>query len=372
MRFFMTILCCVKRAGTVLPLDTTPEDVLTLFDLPEDAANQTAPSLTYENDVSDYMLFLYRRMSEKNQGEYDKIIGAKTLNPDISSRLSLDLYGPLVLKVAEIDKLNLILTVNNSTFPLQQTNKHAQVCDNYAEHCSASNCIRQYDVETGRSWDSYDLSFLLQYWYSIGQDYVEDINLTIFLPNLSDYELESNNIPVIVFTKHSTGKNPSRQRDPDKTTSRTVRSAREVFTIERYAHIYSELEEAIHHAHLPRSDPQYNAGDGSTCHRHDWNIQFTDIGWDRWIIAPKDYPIGYCAGTCAEPLNATSDLSTNHAFTKSLWREINKQNYVDQPIPPPAHCSPFKLGSISFLYEYNMTIMVQTIQEMRIEQCGCI
>jgi hypothetical protein len=38
------------------------------------------------------------------------------------------------------------------------------------------------------------------------------------------------------------------------------------------------------------------------CARREFVVNFRDIGWDDWIIAPKKFEAHYCAGNCEFPL----------------------------------------------------------------------
>ena len=38
------------------------------------------------------------------------------------------------------------------------------------------------------------------------------------------------------------------------------------------------------------------------CKKRDLVVQFRDIGWEHWIIAPKSFEAHYCSGSCPFPL----------------------------------------------------------------------
>jgi DNA-binding transcriptional MerR regulator len=49
-----------------------------------------------------------------------------------------------------------------------------------------------------------------------------------------------------------------------------------------------------------------NAYSRQKCAKHQLVVQFRDIGWEHWIIAPKSFEGHYCAGTCPFPLSPVS------------------------------------------------------------------
>ncbi|KAJ0067182.1 hypothetical protein NL108_012913, partial [Boleophthalmus pectinirostris] len=40
-----------------------------------------------------------------------------------------------------------------------------------------------------------------------------------------------------------------------------------------------------------------------TCSRRNLRVDFADIGWSEWVIAPKAFEAYYCAGTCGFPIS---------------------------------------------------------------------
>lgn len=43
-----------------------------------------------------------------------------------------------------------------------------------------------------------------------------------------------------------------------------------------------------------------------SCSRRSLRVDFTDIGWSEWVIAPKAFDAYYCAGTCGFPMPKVS------------------------------------------------------------------
>nr|4MID_A Chain A, AB204 Activin A/BMP2 chimera [Homo sapiens] len=102
----------------------------------------------------------------------------------------------------------------------------------------------------------------------------------------------------------------------------------------------------------------------SSCKRHPLYVDFSDVGWNDWIIAPSGYHANYCDGECPFPL-ADHLNSTNHAIVQTLVNSVNSKI-------PKACCVPTKLRPMSMLYyDDGQNIIKKDIQNMIVEECGC-
>ncbi|KAL2082128.1 hypothetical protein ACEWY4_021946 [Coilia grayii] len=102
----------------------------------------------------------------------------------------------------------------------------------------------------------------------------------------------------------------------------------------------------------------------ANCRRHPLYVDFSDVGWNEWIVAPPGYHAFYCQGECPFPL-AEHLNSTNHAIVQTLVNSVNGNI-------PRACCVPTELSPISLLYldEYEKVIL-KNYQDMVVEGCGC-
>ena len=102
----------------------------------------------------------------------------------------------------------------------------------------------------------------------------------------------------------------------------------------------------------------------ANCRRHALYVDFSDVGWNEWIVAPPGYHAFYCHGECPFPL-ADHLNSTNHAIVQTLVNSVNSNI-------PRACCVPTELSPISLLYldEYEKVIL-KNYQDMVVEGCGC-
>lgn len=110
--------------------------------------------------------------------------------------------------------------------------------------------------------------------------------------------------------------------------------------------------------------PASKASCKNLCHRHQLFINFQDLGWHKWIIAPKGFMANYCHGDC--PFSLTTSLnSSNYAFMQALMHAID-------PAVPQAVCIPTKLSPISMLYQDNDdNVILRHYENMVADECGC-
>lgn len=101
------------------------------------------------------------------------------------------------------------------------------------------------------------------------------------------------------------------------------------------------------------------------CRRHPLYVDFVDVGWNDWIVAPPGYDAFYCHGDCPFPL-ADHLNSTNHAIVQTLV-------YSTKPtMVPKACCVPTLLSSISMLYlDEENKVVLKNYQDMAVLGCGC-
>lgn len=106
-------------------------------------------------------------------------------------------------------------------------------------------------------------------------------------------------------------------------------------------------------------------GRKDNCRRHALYVDFSDVGWNDWIVAPPGYDAYFCHGECPFPL-ADHLNSTNHAIVQTLVNSVNPAAV------PRACCVPTELSPISMLYvdEYDKVVL-KNYQDMVVEGCGC-
>ncbi|KAI1732574.1 transforming growth factor beta like domain-containing protein [Ditylenchus destructor] len=108
--------------------------------------------------------------------------------------------------------------------------------------------------------------------------------------------------------------------------------------------------------------------DLTKCKRRSLKIDFRDIGWSKWIIAPEFFEAGYCDGSCERPLSKDTNPS-NHALMQSLLRASSPAN---SHLPQPC-CAPDSMDSLTLLYyDENDNVVLKNYPNMIINSCGCM
>ncbi|XP_026864684.1 growth/differentiation factor 7 [Electrophorus electricus] len=101
------------------------------------------------------------------------------------------------------------------------------------------------------------------------------------------------------------------------------------------------------------------------CSRKPLHVNFKELGWDDWIIAPLEYEAYHCEGVCDFPLRSHLE-PTNHAIIQTLM------NSMDPETTPPSCCVPSKLSPISILYiDAGNNVVYKQYEDMVVESCGC-
>lgn len=121
----------------------------------------------------------------------------------------------------------------------------------------------------------------------------------------------------------------------------------------------NEIPEALHpRRKRRRAEREY-------CRRTSLKVNFKDIGWDSWIVAPPEYDAFECRGLCYHPL--TDEMTpSKHALIQTLMniRNPKKANM--------ACCVPIKLDPITVMYQENGRLTIRYLyEEMKVAECGC-
>ena len=100
------------------------------------------------------------------------------------------------------------------------------------------------------------------------------------------------------------------------------------------------------------------------CRRHSLYVQFEQVAWDDWIIAPDGYDAYFCHGQCQWPFPQGVN-TTNHAIVQALLHSANAA-----AVPPPC-CVPTEFSSLPLLFMDQGTLILKHYQEMAVLECGC-
>lgn len=129
-------------------------------------------------------------------------------------------------------------------------------------------------------------------------------------------------------------------------------------------HKQRPIRDAIRNRRTPTRNRRRKNGN-ELCQRRPLYVDFSDVGWSDWIVAPPGYEAFYCQGDCQFPI-ADHLNTTNHAIVQTLV------NSISPSYAPKACCVPTQLSSISMLYlnEQNKVVL-KNYQDMTVVGCGC-
>ena len=109
------------------------------------------------------------------------------------------------------------------------------------------------------------------------------------------------------------------------------------------------------------------------CKKLDYNVNFGELGWEKWIIYPKVFNAFFCSGSCVLPFQQFSKAmtnnvpSTNHAQIMSIL-EFKNPNLNRQM----AKCVSTKLKPLTVVFlDESGIIKTKVYQDMVVDECGC-
>ncbi|XP_068602731.1 protein DVR-1 [Brachionichthys hirsutus] len=114
-----------------------------------------------------------------------------------------------------------------------------------------------------------------------------------------------------------------------------------------------------------RSTVHFPVTPSTVCRARRLYIDFNDVGWQDWIIAPQGYFANYCHGECPFPLSESLN-GTNHAILQTLVHSLDPHG-TPQPSCVPIHFSPVSM----LYYDNNDNVVLRHYQDMVVNQCGC-
>ncbi|XP_012283731.1 bone morphogenetic protein 7 [Orussus abietinus] len=115
-----------------------------------------------------------------------------------------------------------------------------------------------------------------------------------------------------------------------------------------------------------RSASEGAVSNTTECARHELYVDFKEIGWSSFIIAPKGYYAYHCKGLCDFPLSQVQ-LPTNHATVQGIVHKMGLVEGVEMPC-----CVPTKLLGASILfYDDNENVVLKVYEDMIADRCGC-
>ncbi len=112
------------------------------------------------------------------------------------------------------------------------------------------------------------------------------------------------------------------------------------------------------------------------CKKVDFNVNFSELGWEKFIIYPKVFNAYLCSGSCMLPYkrrmymsspNSAVPLSTNHAQIMSILEFKNPTANREM-----TKCVSTKLKPLTVIFvDENGQIKTKVYQDMIVDECGC-
>ncbi|MCP9264789.1 Decapentaplegic [Dirofilaria immitis] len=109
----------------------------------------------------------------------------------------------------------------------------------------------------------------------------------------------------------------------------------------------------------------HRSADKNYCHRTQLLVDFNELNWQDWILAPSSYSAYQCQGECPNLLTNHFN-TTNHAIVQGLI------NSVDSTLVPAPCCVPTEMESLAILYiDVEGKIVIKNYPDMEVLSCGC-
>ncbi|XP_047388635.1 embryonic growth/differentiation factor 1 [Sciurus carolinensis] len=121
----------------------------------------------------------------------------------------------------------------------------------------------------------------------------------------------------------------------------------------------------------PRREAEPTSGDGlgGVCRARRLYVSFREVGWHRWVIAPRGFLANYCQGQCTLPAalpGPGGPPALNHAVLRALMHAA-APGAASLPC-----CVPARLSPISVLFFDNSdNVVLRHYEDMVVDECGC-
>ncbi|XP_076681039.1 inhibin subunit beta [Andrena cerasifolii] len=102
------------------------------------------------------------------------------------------------------------------------------------------------------------------------------------------------------------------------------------------------------------------------CCKQRFYVNFSQLGWDDWIIAPQGYYANYCRGDCAAGHRTPDTFLNYYTHVIEEYRKMDRLSGM-QPC-----CAPLKFSPMSLIYYGpDSNIIKRDLPKMVVDECGC-
>lgn len=105
----------------------------------------------------------------------------------------------------------------------------------------------------------------------------------------------------------------------------------------------------------------------SSCCKENFFLNFSEIGWDNWILHPDGYEANFCRGRCFNDLS-----NTRFYHSAVLLSYIRDNRDIADEIGLNMCCTPSIMAPLTIIYRNEEEIIYhKTIENMKVEACDC-
>ncbi|KAF8778125.1 Inhibin beta chain like protein [Argiope bruennichi] len=236
----------------------------------------------------------------------------------------------------------------------QLRNKHVTLyafrVGNSTEQLSHVTSYHQGTAHAG--WRRLDVGEVVQQWLS-GSDNRDKLTLLV------DCTGCNSKLEMVLFNDDD----PASNHVTATTTARRIRHGgheHQLLNLRPFLAIATDANEqrrSRRHARTCGENPTY-------CCRQNLYVNFKELGWGDWIIAPKGYYANFCMGSCV----GRRGFSYHNFHTHIIEEYRNRNPYAS--IHPC--CAPTRLSSMSLIYfDTDLNIIKTDLPKMIVDECGC-